>query len=93
MFFLILYPVFGVQLVDVCNYTNDAKDVDDTEDDPEENTVAKVNGDGFKRYGQRENEVGLDRTGGGVRMAILEKINLSEIVSKLVHQATPFSRD
>ena len=55
MFFLILYPVFGVQLVDVCNYTNDAKDVDDTDDDPEENTVAKVNGDCFKRDGKPEN--------------------------------------
>ena len=88
MFFLILYPVFGVQLVDVCNYTNNAKDVDDTEDDPEENTVAKVNGDGFKRDGKPENKESLDRAGGGVGMAILVKsltINLRETVSKLVH--------
>ena len=56
MLFLILYPVFGVQLVDVCNYTNNAKDVDDTEDDPEESAVAKVNGDGFKRDGKPENK-------------------------------------
>ena len=55
MFFLILYPVFGVQLVDVCNYTNDDKNVDDAEDDPEESTASKVNGDGFKRDGKPEN--------------------------------------
>ena len=71
MFFPLLYPVFGVQLVDVCNNTNDTKDVDDTEDDPEESTVAKVDGGGFKRYGQPENEVGLDRACRAVRMAIL----------------------
>ena len=54
MFFLLLYPLFsfGVQLIDVCNYTNDDKNVDDAEDDAEESTASKVNGDGFKRDGK-----------------------------------------
>ena len=84
MFFLSPYPVFGVQLVDVCNYSNDTKNVDEAEDDPEGSTVTKVNGGSFKCYGQPENEEGLDRVGGGVRVAILVSltISLSETVSE-----------
>ena len=62
MLLFLFHPFLGVQLIDVCNHTDHAEDVDDAEgeDGPEEGTVSKVDGDRLKSYGGPENQVRLD---------------------------------